>query len=87
MSDTSDDARAQAGACAYVLHRLLQRLEAAQPGLVHGMLEGAKADRAAVQAQGTMPDLTGQVFDEAIAMLGRIHAMGEPPAPHGKIGL
>ena len=44
----------KAGACAYILHELLQRLEGESPGLVLDLLNGIKMDNAAVLAQGTI---------------------------------
>ena len=65
------------GACTYVLHMLLQRLETTHPGLVLDMLEGARADQAAVQAKGTMSEPLAQVFEQAIGMLELIDAQNQ----------
>lgn len=87
MSDAIHHAQAKADACAYILHMMLQRLEAERPGFVHGMLEGAKADRAAVQARGAAAAASEAVFDEAIALLAQVHAMNEQVIHQGKTGL
>ncbi len=67
-------ADAQAGACTYILHMLLQRLEITQPGIVEELLNGAKADQAAFNAQETKPENAVQIFKEAIAALELIYA-------------
>lgn len=72
MSQDIAQTAAAVGACTYVLHMLLQRLETTHPGLVLDMLEGARLDQAAVQARGTMNDAVAQVFEQAIAMLALI---------------
>ncbi|BDB24322.1 hypothetical protein Tamer19_16250 [Cupriavidus sp. TA19] len=56
------------GACAYLLHLLLQRAEASQPGFLDDLIRGVAADRAG------MPDVPEReqalpVFDEALRML------------------
>ncbi len=71
MSELSP-AGTKAQACAYILHMLLQRLEAQQPGLVQDMLLGAKADLASVSDQENMPESVSKVFDEAISILESI---------------
>ena len=76
MNDMSQ-AEAKANACAYILHMLLQRLEARQPGLVQDMLSGAKADQAVCTEQENKPEGALQVFDEAIAILERIHCQNQ----------
>ena len=58
------------GACAYLLHLLLQRAEHERPGSLDELLRGVQADRA-----GLPPDMAGQaetlrVFDETLRMLG-----------------
>lgn len=65
---------AHTGACMYLLHMLLQRLDRAAPGLVEQMLDGARADRSAFRQQPAPDAAAAQVFDEAIAMLERVHA-------------
>ncbi len=71
MSELSP-AGTKAQACAYILHMLLQRLEAQQPGLVQDVLLGAKADLASVSDQENMPESVSKVFDEAISILESI---------------
>lgn len=68
---------AAVGACTYVLHMLLQRLETTHPGLVLDMLEGARADQAAVQAKGNLSEPLAQVFEQAIGMLELIDAQNQ----------
>ncbi|MBF6987632.1 MULTISPECIES: hypothetical protein [Cupriavidus] len=55
-------------ACAYLLHLLLQRAEASQPGFLEDLIRGVAADRAA------MPEVPDRehalpVFDEVLRML------------------
>jgi hypothetical protein len=71
MSELSP-AGTKAAACACILHMLLQRLEAQQPGLVQDMLLGAKADLASVSDQENMPESVAKVFHEAISILESI---------------
>lgn len=73
MSEFSK-ADAKAGACGYILHMLLQRLEATQPGIVEELLKGAKADQAAFNAQSSPSEAGTKIFGEAIAALELIHA-------------
>lgn len=49
---------------------LLQRLEASQPGLVDNMLQGAKADLAAMSDRG----VASPAAAEAVAMLELVRA-------------
>ncbi len=65
---------AKAGACAYILHMLLQRLEVTQPGIVEELLNGAKADQIAFNSQSSPSEVGSQIFGEAIAALELIHA-------------
>lgn len=67
-------ADAKAGACAYVLHCLLQRLEVQTPGLVLDLLNGVRADHLAVEKQLSLSEPVRQVFQEAIHLLERCHA-------------
>lgn len=55
----------EVGACRYLLHMLLQRLEVSQPGLVDNMLQGAKADLADMNVRG----VASPAAAEAVAML------------------
>jgi hypothetical protein len=68
MSELSP-AGTKAEACTYILHMMLQRLEAQQPGLVQNMLLGAKADIASLNGQENMPEHVSKVFNEAISTL------------------
>ena len=68
---------AQAGASVYILHMLLQRLEASHPGLVQDLLAGAKADQMAFRAQDGKPEGVSQIFDEAIAVLALVQAQNQ----------
>jgi hypothetical protein len=68
MSELSP-AETKAAACTYILHMLLQRLEAQQPGLVQNMLLGAKADLASFNGQENKHEPASKVFNEAISIL------------------
>ena len=57
------------GACAYLLHMLLQRAEQQQPGMLDALIRGVTADRDGAQAQGLADPRTAGVFDEALRML------------------
>jgi hypothetical protein len=76
MSELSP-AGTKAEACAYILHMLLQRLEAQQPGLVQNMLLGAKADLASFNGQENMPEPVSKVFNKAISILELIHSQNQ----------
>ncbi|MFO1369700.1 MAG: hypothetical protein U1F46_11945 [Marinagarivorans sp.] len=64
----------KAGACAYILHMLLQQLEVTRPGIVEELLIGAKADQMAFNLRSSPSDTAAQIFDEAVAVLELIHA-------------
>jgi len=74
MSSDFTNADAKAGACAYVLHALLQRLEVGRPGLVLDLLDGVKSDKTSIESQGAMSESVSRVFDETVALLERVHA-------------
>lgn len=58
------------GACVYLLHGLLQRLEMQQPGLLADMTEGALQDRAGMNPQSSPFAAHGcEIADEAVRML------------------
>jgi hypothetical protein len=81
MSDFTN-ADEKAGACAYILHMLLQRLEVSAPGIVDELLSGAKADKAAFDARKTTSGNAGKIFGEAIAMLSLIEGQRSMISPH-----
>ncbi|CAG2134137.1 hypothetical protein LMG31506_01311 [Cupriavidus yeoncheonensis] len=66
-SPVADDPRL--GACAYLIHMLLQRAEQCQPGLLDSLLGGVSADRDAVRAQGAAPAGVDAIFAETLRML------------------
>ena len=67
-AELSNDPRI--GACVYLLHGLLQRLEQQQPGLIAGMAEGVLHDRAAMNPEASASAAYGcEVADEALRML------------------
>ena len=66
--ETSLDPRI--GACVYLLHGLLQRLEQQQPGLIENMTEGVLHDRAAMDPGASDTAAHGcKIADEALRML------------------
>lgn len=73
------------GACVYLLHGLLQRLEQQQPGLIAGMAEGVQHDRAAMNPEASASAAHGcEVADEALRMLRLMSEqlkLAQPPAP------
>lgn len=74
--DDSSATDIQVGACRYLLHMLLQRLEGVHPGLVEEMLCGARGDLAAIAAQGHATD----VPREAVSWLEMVHAHNQMAA-------
>lgn len=74
MSKQLSDIEATAGACAYILHILLQRLEESRPGLVLDMLEGVRGDCAVIEANGAMTESIRERCQAAEQMLELIHA-------------
>ncbi|MBO4120680.1 hypothetical protein J5T34_08005 [Cupriavidus gilardii] len=67
MPQPTDAARL--GACGYILHMLLQRVEQQQPGLLDELIRGVTADRDSVQAQAVGNAQSDDVFAEALRML------------------
>lgn len=61
----------QVGACVYILHMLLQRLESERPGMLKDLATGIAADRAA--AGDTVSGKDG-VFSEALRIVNLAHA-------------
>lgn len=58
------------GACSYLLHGLLQRLEQDRPGLLDSFIAGVEADRGAMSSQDTPGSAVGrEIADEALKML------------------
>jgi len=58
------------GACVYLLHGLLQRLEQQRPGLIADMTEGVANDRAAMNPEASGSAAHGcEIADEALRML------------------
>lgn len=58
------------GACAYLLHGLLQRLEHQSPGLLSDMIEGVESDRDANSRLPSPEAAHGvEIADEALRML------------------
>lgn len=58
------------GACVYLLHGLLQRLDQHHPGLIANMIDGAVQDRAAIDpGQSSTAAHGSQILDEALRML------------------
>lgn len=69
--------KAKQGACIYILHMLLQRLEETHSGITKDMLNGAKADFSAVEAQGAATDSAIRRFEAAIEILELINAQNQ----------
>lgn len=68
MTEHRNDPRI--GACVYLLHGLLQRLEQQQPGLIADMTEGVLHDRAAMNPEASVAAAQGcGIADEALRML------------------
>jgi len=65
MSSTQDN---QVGACVYILHMLLQRLESDRPGMLLEMAEGIAADQASASVNESGKKGDG-VFLEALRMV------------------
>lgn len=77
MSNEFTNADAKAGACAYILHGLLQRLEESSPGLVEGMLTGARADRLAIESNSPVDEPVRRIIEETSKILERVHAQNQ----------
>ena len=70
-----NDSERKIGACAYLLHSLLQRLDAQQTGLLNEMIEGVSSDRDSMVAMTTDQAESGiQIADEALKMLRLMRA-------------
>ncbi|MGJ7575647.1 hypothetical protein ACSFBX_34375 [Variovorax sp. RB2P76] len=73
------------GACVYLLHGLLQRLEQQRPGLIADMTEGVSNDRSAMNPQASASAAHGcEIADEALRMLRLMSEhlkLVQPPAP------
>lgn len=65
MSSTQDN---QVGACVYILHMLLQRLESDRPGMLLEMAEGIAADQASASVTESGKKVDG-IFLEALRMV------------------
>jgi len=65
MSSTQDN---QVGACVYILHMLLQRLESDRPGMLLEMAEGITADQASASGTESGKNVDG-IFLEALRMV------------------
>jgi len=76
-------ADAKVGACAYILHGLLQKLEQQSPGLVLELLNGVKADQSAVLAQGEAAEPVKRIFAESVVLLERCHAQNQMASSGG----
>ncbi|MBU65207.1 MAG: hypothetical protein CL858_07105 [Cupriavidus sp.] len=70
MSSAQDN---QVGACVYILHMLLQRLESQQPGMLLEMAEGIGADQTAASATERGKKLD-PVFSEALRIVNLARA-------------
>jgi len=58
------------GACVYLLHGLLQRLDQQQPGLIADLTKGVARDRAAMEPDTSASAAHGcEIADEALRML------------------
>ncbi len=67
-SKRSNDLRI--GACVYLLHGLLQRLEQQQPGLIASLADGVASDRAAMNPAASVEAAHGcEIADEVLSML------------------
>jgi len=63
----------QVGACVYILHMLLQRLESERPGMLKDLATGIAADRAAAGDTVRGKEVDG-VFSEALRIVDLAHA-------------
>lgn len=77
-ANTEPSSDPRIGACVYLLHCLLQRLEQQQPGLLANMTEGVLNDRAAMNPETSASAAHGcEVADEALCMLRLMSAQLE----------
>lgn len=63
----------QVGACVYILHMLLQRLESERPGMLLDIAAGIAADQAAAGTTESGKTVDG-VFSEALRIVKLAHA-------------
>ncbi len=68
MSEKQPDGD-RVGACIYILHMLLQRVEQRHPGTLQEMIDGVTADRASVLASQSQMNEVVPVFAEALKLL------------------
>jgi hypothetical protein len=66
-SGQSEDTRM--GACVYLLHALLQRLEQQQPGLISDMTEGVLHDRAAMNPEASATEVCAGTRNITVASI------------------
>lgn len=77
-AESVEFAEAKAGTCYYVLLMLLQRLAPEQPELISSMLQGLRADLAAIESSGKSSPPLRAVFLEAEQLLQQA---GQSQAP------
>jgi hypothetical protein len=83
-AESLEIADAKARASYYVLLMLLQRLNPQQPDLVSGMLQGLRADLAAIESNGNSSPSLRAVFKEAEQLLEQASQFQAPvPAAGG----
>jgi len=69
MDKTGADPRVQAGACAYLLVGILQRLEKHHPGLITDAIAGVEADRLAIPGGVRDKEFIEKIFAETLRLL------------------
>lgn len=69
MNSSQDN---QIGACVYILHMLLQRLESERPGMLKDLATGIATDRAAAGDTASGKEVDG-VFSEALRIVNLAH--------------
>lgn len=82
---TDHTAEARLGACHYILHMLLQRMELQQPGCIEELIAGVTADRDGARGTMTQP-AQEDVFEATLQMLRLANAQMKLNGPLGAAG-
>ena len=80
--DTEPSKDFRIGACVYLLHGLLQRLDQQHPGLIADMTKGVARGRAAMNPDASASAAHGcEIADEALRFMSEQLNLVQRPAP------